>query len=303
MPYRSKAPLDSARFSVNSQERSGSSRRGDVATPKASASRELLNFRFNALTNHAAKALLLTLLTGVIFAGSLLNSSFFLQEQGTPFSGDRHHRSRRHFLGRYFRLVGDQPAQERNEQNERDTYHETTRAEFGEKLHILGVGRDRRCTVRLGDHAREVAREERREARYEHPTAHHDPLILLRRDLADHRVSDRHDEQLTDALQHVAQEQPAERTLTVSPGQLDPKRENEEGERHQEQRGRKLLRDVDPPPPRAHAGEERREQRPTEHDADSVDVLDPLRLNLHGTYHEVDVVDREQHQAARCHLI
>jgi hypothetical protein len=53
----------------------------------------------------------------------------------------------------------------------------------------------------------------------------------------------------------------------------------------------------------AHAGEERREHRPAEHDADGVDVLDPLRLNLHGTDHQVDVVDREQHQAARRHLV
>src|SRR6266568_6095520 len=55
--------------------------------------------------------------------------------------------------------------------------------------------------------------------------------------------------------------------------------------------------------PRAHPGKERREQRSAEHDADGVDVLNPLRLNLHGTDHQVDVVDREQHQAARRHLI
>ena len=111
------------------------------------------------------------------------------------------------------------------------------------------------------------------------------------------------DEQLTDALQHVAHEQPHERTLAVDAGQLDAERENEKGERHQEQRRRKLLRDVDSPPTRAHAGEERREQRSAEHDADGVDVLNPLRLNLHGADHQVDVVDREQHQAARRHLV
>ena len=82
-----------------------------------------------------------------------------------------------------------------------------------------------------------------------------------------------------------------------------PKRENEKGERHQEQRRRELLRDVDSPPARAHAGEERREQRPAEHDADGVDVLNPLRLNLHGADHQIDVVDREQHQAVRRHLV
>jgi hypothetical protein len=40
---------------------------------------------------------------------------------------------------------------------------------------------------------------------------HHHALILLRRELTDHRVSDRHEEQFTDALQHVVQEQPDER--------------------------------------------------------------------------------------------
>ena len=73
--------------------------------------------------------------------------------------------------------------------------------------------------------------------------------------------------------------------------------------RHQEQRRRKLLRYVDSPPVRAHTGEERREHRPAEHDANRVDVLNPLRLNLHGTDHQIDVVDGEQHQAARRHLV
>ena len=48
---------------------------------------------------------------------------------------------------------------------------------------------------------------------------------------------------------------------------------------------------------------ERREHRPAEHDADGVDVLNPLRLNLHAADHQIDVVDREQHQAARRHLV
>ena len=82
-----------------------------------------------------------------------------------------------------------------------------------------------------------------------------------------------------------------------------PKREKEKGERHQEQRRRELLRDVDSPPARAHAGEERREHRPAEHDANGVDVLNPLRLNLHGADHQIDVVNREQHQAVRRHLV
>ena len=90
-----------------------------------------------------------------------------------------------------------------------------------EELHILGVGRERGGAVRLGDHAREVACEERREAGHEHPAAHHHPLILLRRELADHRVADGRDEQLTDALQHVTHEEPPERTPAVHAGQLD----------------------------------------------------------------------------------
>src|SRR5437867_8146652 len=53
---------------------------------------------------------------------------------------------------------------------------------------------------------------ERREASHEHPAAHHHALVLLWRELTDHRVADRHDEQLTDALQHVAQEEPDKRT-------------------------------------------------------------------------------------------
>ena len=128
-------------------------------------------------------------------------------------------------------------------------------------------------------------------------------MILPRRELADHRVSDGRDEQLTDALQHVAHEQPHERALAVGAGQLDAERENEKGNRHQQQRRRELLRYVDSPPMRAHASEERREHRSADYDANGVDVLNPLRLNLHGTDHQVDVVDREQHQAARCHLV
>ena len=64
-----------------------------------------------------------------------------------------------------------------------------------------------------------------------------------------------------------------------------------------------MLRYVDSPPTRTHSGEERRQHRAAEHDADCVDVLNPLRLNLHRTDHQVHVVDREQHQAARRHLV
>ena len=128
-------------------------------------------------------------------------------------------------------------------------------------------------------------------------------MILLRREFADHRVADRHDEQLTDALQHVAKEKPHECTFPVSAGQLDAERKNEKCNRHQQERRRELLRYVDAPPMRTHSGEERSEHRPAEHDANCVNVLNPLRLNLHGTDHQVHVIDREQHQAARRHLI
>src|SRR5262249_30493890 len=124
-----------------------------------------------------------------------------------------------------------------------------------------------------------------------------------RRELADHRVSNRHKEQFTYALQHVIQEQPHERTLPVCAGQLDPERENEKGGCHQKQRRRELLRNIDSPPARAHPGKERSEYWTAKYDANGVDVLNPLRLNRHGTDHQIDVVDREQHQTVRRHLI
>ena len=214
---------------------------------------------------------------------------------------DGNHRSC--FDGTRLGFVGDQLAQEGNQYDERDTDREAAEAKLGEQLRISGIGGNRRGAGRVRDHSRKVACKERRESGHQHPAAHHHALVLLRRELADHRVSDRHEEQLTDALQHVVQEQPDERALAIGPGQLDPKCENEKGERHQKQRRRKLLRDVDSPSARAHANEQRREQRPAEHDADGVDVLNPLRLNLHGTDHQVDVVDSEQHQTVRRHLV
>ena len=126
---------------------------------------------------------------------------------------------------------------------------------------------------------------------------------MLRRELADHCVADWRDEQLADALEHVTPKQPRERAFAVAAGQLDAERQNKKGERHQQQRRRELLRDVDAPTACAHAGEQRREQRPVEHDADCVDILDPLRLNRHWTHDQVDVVDCEQHQTVRRHLI
>jgi hypothetical protein len=51
-----------------------------------------------------------------------------------------------------------------------------------------------------------VARKQRREAGHEHPAARHHALVLLPRELADHRIADRHYVQLTDALQHGAGE-------------------------------------------------------------------------------------------------
>ncbi len=111
-------------------------------------------------------------------------------------------RYRRSYLG----LVGDQFAQERNQHEEHDTDREATGAKLREQLRVPGVGGDRGGAGRLGDHSRKVACKQRREPGHEQPAAHHHALILLRRELADHRVSDRHDEQFTDALQHVAEE-------------------------------------------------------------------------------------------------
>ena len=128
-------------------------------------------------------------------------------------------------------------------------------------------------------------------------------MILLGRELADHRVSDGRDEQLTDALQHVTHEQPHERAFAVAAGQLDAERENEKGERHQEQRRRELFRYVNVPPARAQTDEQRRQQRSADHDHDRIDILNPLRLNLHLAQHQVHVVDREELQAARRHLV
>ena len=126
---------------------------------------------------------------------------------------------------------------------------------------------------------------------------------MFRRELADHRVADGRDEQLTNALQHITHEEPDERALAVDAGQLDAQRENEKAHRHQEQRRGKLLRYVDLPSARAQAGKERCEQRSAKHDRNGVDVLDPLRLNLHAADHQIDVVDRKQRQAAWRHLI
>ncbi len=207
------------------------------------------------------------------------------------------------FDGSCLGLVGDQLAQERNQHDERNTDCEAAGAKLGEKLRVPGISVDGRGAGRLGDHSRKVACKQRCEAGHEHPTAHHHSLVLLWCKLADHCVSDGRDEQLTDALQDVTQEQPHECTLAVRAGQLDTKRKNKKRNRHQKQRRRELLRDVDSPPARAHAGEEGREHRPADEDANGVDVLNPLRLNLHGTYQQVDVVDREQHQTIRRHLV
>src|SRR5882724_6827673 len=62
MPYRSKAPLDSARFSVNSQERSGGQsarRRGHSESLRESLTFEFPLQRFNDSTNHVATASLI----------------------------------------------------------------------------------------------------------------------------------------------------------------------------------------------------------------------------------------------------
>src|SRR5947208_13876466 len=62
MPYRSKAPLDSARFSVNSQERSGEQsarRRGHSESLRESLTFEFPLQRFNDSPNHVATASLI----------------------------------------------------------------------------------------------------------------------------------------------------------------------------------------------------------------------------------------------------
>src|SRR5438132_13695080 len=59
MPYRSKAPLDSARFSVNSQERSGEQsarRRGHSESLRESLTFEFPLQRFNVSTSHVTTA-------------------------------------------------------------------------------------------------------------------------------------------------------------------------------------------------------------------------------------------------------
>src|SRR5262249_25590475 len=103
-------------------------------------------------------------------------------------------------------LVGYQLAQERNQQYERDADHEAAKTELREKLHVPGIGGERRGAGWLGDHSRKVAGKQRREAGHKHPAAHHNALVLLWRELADHRVSNRHEEQFTNALQHIAEE-------------------------------------------------------------------------------------------------
>ncbi len=148
------------------------------------------------------------------------------------FLNSGNHGRLRHFNGGHFGLIGNQPAQEWNQHHQGDADRETTRAELGEKFRVPGIGRGRCGASRFGDHAREISREERREPGHEHPTAHHDSLVLSRREFANHRVSDGRDEQLTNALEHVAREQPHERALAIDAGQLDPYRENEKGDRH-----------------------------------------------------------------------
>src|SRR5438874_7188986 len=128
------------------------------------------------------------------------------------------------FDGRRLGLVGDQLAQERNQYYERDADREAAGTKLREELRVARVGGDGRGAGRLGDHSRKIAGEKGGEAGHEHPAAHHHALILLRRELADHGVSDRHDEQFTDALQHVAHEEPRERAIAIRAGQLDAER-------------------------------------------------------------------------------
>src|SRR5207247_8312109 len=76
-------------------------------------------------------------------------------------SSDGNDRSR--FNGKRLGFVGDQAAQERNQRDQRNTNREAAGAKLREQLRVPGVGGDRRGARRLGDHARKVARKERRE--------------------------------------------------------------------------------------------------------------------------------------------
>src|SRR5215831_8457165 len=137
------------------------------------------------------------------------------------------------FDGRGLGLVGDQFAQEWNQRDEPNADRECDEAELGEKFRISGICRGCRSADRVGNHPRKVARKQRRKPGPEHPAAHHDALILPRRELADHRVADWRDEQFTDALQDITPEQPAERALAVNASQLDAEGKDEKSQRHQ----------------------------------------------------------------------
>src|SRR5262249_9009944 len=130
------------------------------------------------------------------------DSVFIPRKRSSSATLRRGKRSRWRYRWSCLRPVGDQLAQERNQHNEHDTDREAAKTKRREELRVPGVGGDRRGACRLGNHSREVACKQGREAGHEHPAAHHDALILFRRELSDHRISDRHEKQLTDALQH-----------------------------------------------------------------------------------------------------
>src|SRR5437773_11549514 len=89
MPYRSKAPLDSARFSVNSQERSGEQsarRRGHSESLRESLTFEFPLQRFNDSTNHVARARHLSEMAALLplhNSSLILSRSFILLPKST----------------------------------------------------------------------------------------------------------------------------------------------------------------------------------------------------------------------------
>ncbi len=126
----------------------------------------------------------------------------------------------------------------------------------------------------------------------------------MRRELADHRVAHRRDQQFADALQHVAQEQPEEgRAPGRGIGQCNAQRQDEVAGAHQHDRRGELLGHVDAPAALAQEAEQRRQQRPAEDDDDGVDVLHPLRLDAQTEQQRIDVAIEEQGQAAGLDLV
>ena len=140
----------------------------------------------------------------------------------------------------------------------------------------------------------------------QHPRAHHHALVLVRRELADHRVAHRRDQQFADALQHVADEDPDERRASRGRvGQRDAQRQRQEAERPSATaRWRTAWARRCASRARAGARTAPASSGPPDDDDDGVDVLHPLRLDRRcPSTLRVDVAVEEQLQAARRHLV